>query len=193
MKRCPSCRRDYYDDTLGFCLDDGTPLVYGVSSEMNLGQPTEMFPTISDELPGELFGRFPTTPTAHRKSRRKLAAVLTGMIAVITAAAFLGYRYFAPAGGDRIRSMAVMPLRPLNDDENAKALGLGLTDALITKLGSLRQVVIRPTSAITAFAPANESVDVGRLLSVDAVLEGTIQEADGRLRVNARLIRTSTG
>jgi TolB-like protein/Tfp pilus assembly protein PilF len=30
MKRCPQCRRDYYDDTLSFCLEDGSPLVYGV-------------------------------------------------------------------------------------------------------------------------------------------------------------------
>ena len=33
MKRCPECRRDYYDDTLSFCLEDGTPLVYGLSSD----------------------------------------------------------------------------------------------------------------------------------------------------------------
>ena len=33
MKRCPQCRRDYYDDTLSFCLEDGTPLVYGVSND----------------------------------------------------------------------------------------------------------------------------------------------------------------
>ncbi|MEO7674210.1 MAG: hypothetical protein ABIU09_09065 [Pyrinomonadaceae bacterium] len=29
MKRCPECRRDYYDDTLSFCLDDGKPLLEG--------------------------------------------------------------------------------------------------------------------------------------------------------------------
>ena len=29
MKRCPECRRDYTDDTLSFCLEDGTPLVQG--------------------------------------------------------------------------------------------------------------------------------------------------------------------
>ncbi len=29
MKRCPECRRDYYDDTLGFCLDDGSRLLDG--------------------------------------------------------------------------------------------------------------------------------------------------------------------
>src|SRR5689334_11123648 len=29
MKRCPECRRDYYDDSLAYCLDDGTPLLQG--------------------------------------------------------------------------------------------------------------------------------------------------------------------
>src|SRR5687768_5344483 len=29
MKRCPECRRDYYDDTLSFCLDDGATLLEG--------------------------------------------------------------------------------------------------------------------------------------------------------------------
>lgn len=29
MKRCPECRKDYLDDSLLYCLDDGTPLVQG--------------------------------------------------------------------------------------------------------------------------------------------------------------------
>ncbi|MBA2379023.1 MAG: alpha/beta hydrolase [Blastocatellia bacterium] len=29
MKRCPECRRDYYDDTLLYCLDDGSLLLLG--------------------------------------------------------------------------------------------------------------------------------------------------------------------
>ena len=33
MKRCLECRRDYYDDTLSFCLADGTELVYGLSDD----------------------------------------------------------------------------------------------------------------------------------------------------------------
>ncbi|HUR97061.1 MAG TPA: hypothetical protein VMZ26_03220 [Pyrinomonadaceae bacterium] len=30
MKRCPECRRDYFDDTLSFCLEDGAALLHGV-------------------------------------------------------------------------------------------------------------------------------------------------------------------
>ncbi len=33
MKRCPECRRDYYDDTLLYCLDDGNALLEGPRSE----------------------------------------------------------------------------------------------------------------------------------------------------------------
>src|SRR6187401_3138350 len=32
MKRCPECRRDYTDETLNFCLDDGATLLDGPAS-----------------------------------------------------------------------------------------------------------------------------------------------------------------
>ena len=32
MKRCPECRRDYYDDSLLYCLDDGSALLDGPAS-----------------------------------------------------------------------------------------------------------------------------------------------------------------
>ena len=191
MRRCPQCRRDYYDDSLSYCLDDGVPLVYGVSSEISLGDQTEMLPTYVDR--SDIFPAIPNrSPQPRTAPRRKAVALIAGLGVILAASVFLGDRYLT-SNGNRINSLAVMPLKALNDDENAKILGLGLTDALITKLGSLPNVVVRPTSAITSLTGANTSTDVGQRLSVDAVLEGTIQEADGRLRVNARLIRTSTG
>jgi hypothetical protein len=32
MKRCPECKRDHYDDTLLYCLEDGNPLLAGPAS-----------------------------------------------------------------------------------------------------------------------------------------------------------------
>jgi serine/threonine-protein kinase len=32
MKRCPECRRDYFDDSLAYCLDDGSALLQGPAS-----------------------------------------------------------------------------------------------------------------------------------------------------------------
>src|SRR6266542_5103652 len=87
-----------------------------------------------------------------------------------------------------------LPLKPLNAGEKNKVLGLGLADALITKVGSLKQIGVGPTSAVAwvADAPA-DPMETGRKLGVDAVLEGAIQESEGRLRISARLIRTDSG
>ncbi len=37
MKRCPECRRDYFDDSLSYCLDDGSVLLEGPSSSPSIG------------------------------------------------------------------------------------------------------------------------------------------------------------
>ena len=37
MKRCPECRRDYHDDSLSYCLDDGAALVDGPASYEIIG------------------------------------------------------------------------------------------------------------------------------------------------------------
>ncbi|HKP70408.1 MAG TPA: hypothetical protein VJV05_14065 [Pyrinomonadaceae bacterium] len=46
MKRCPQCRRDYYDETLLYCLDDGTALLDGPASEVHsvADSPTAILP-----------------------------------------------------------------------------------------------------------------------------------------------------
>jgi hypothetical protein len=167
MKRCPECRRDYYDETLVYCLDDGAPLVYGASSDRLFDGQTEMLPTIPDiSLP------------EYKRPRQTLKTIIAVGIILALVVGLVGYRYYNKVSESSVASIAVMPLRSLNDDEGAKALGLGLTDALITKLGSLRHVIVRPTSAIANVDSTSASTDVGRKLGVDAVLEGTIQESD---------------
>ena len=57
MKRCPECRRDYYDDTLSFCLDDGTRLLEGPQNLDNLAK-TAILPSfdVSSQAATKLFG-----------------------------------------------------------------------------------------------------------------------------------------
>ncbi|HEY2846176.1 MAG TPA: hypothetical protein VGI80_00060, partial [Pyrinomonadaceae bacterium] len=43
MKRCPECRRDYYDDSLLYCLDDGTALLEGPATADPGGTATAIF------------------------------------------------------------------------------------------------------------------------------------------------------
>jgi len=130
-------------------------------------------------------------------SRRATRIVYTTAIIVIAGlASALGFRFWkgsAPVPSVRINSIAVLPLRSLTE-KNGEILGLGLTDAVITKLASLRIVTVRPTSAVFKFASSDlDALEVGRRLQTDAVLEGTIQQSEGRIRITARLLNVGTG
>jgi TolB-like protein/Flp pilus assembly protein TadD len=73
-------------------------------------------------------------------------------------------------------------------------LSLGLADALITSLSQTRQVVVRQTGAVAKYQnTGKDPLEAGREQGVDAVLEGQVQRIGDRVRVTARLVRTSDG
>jgi TolB-like protein/DNA-binding winged helix-turn-helix (wHTH) protein len=95
---------------------------------------------------------------------------------------------------DSTRSIAVLPFKPLEGDSREAGLGIGLADALITRLSGIRSLVVKPTSAVTRFAGEQVSaLEAGRQLGVDAVLDGGIQRADGRVRISVQLVRVKDG
>jgi len=98
--------------------------------------------------------------------------------------------YVAPA----VKSMAVLPFRLLSADGGDSYLGIGMADALITKLSNLKQVIVRPTSAVFKYGDQKKtSMAAGQELKVDALLDGTIQKHDGRIRVTVQLINVRDG
>jgi hypothetical protein len=73
-------------------------------------------------------------------------------------------------------------------------LELGIADNLITSLGHIQELTVRPLSAVRKFHdPARDPLAAGRELGVEAVLDGHIHRADDQIRVTARLIRTTDG
>jgi DNA-binding winged helix-turn-helix (wHTH) protein/tetratricopeptide (TPR) repeat protein len=89
----------------------------------------------------------------------------------------------------RIASLAVLPFEPMAGNTDDAYLGLGLADALITRLSNLRRIAVRPTSAVRRYLGAQrEPAEVGRLLQVDAVLDGTIRRSGDWLRITVQLV-----
>lgn len=144
-------------------------------------------------------------PTVNRlwfPQRRKLIAATVAMttlsLVVLTSVLYLK-RDNSVIGLDRaaissIHSIAVLPPKSLVDESNNAPLSLGLADALITRLGGLRRVVVRPTTAVVRYEGNNgDSLNAGRELGVDAVLEGTLQREQGRTRVTLRLLSVING
>src|SRR3989442_13758030 len=66
MKRCPTCKRTFGDDTLSFCLDDGTPLVAATRPD---SEETLVLPSSSDRG-----ARIPDTQPYNQPSGRSTLA-----------------------------------------------------------------------------------------------------------------------
>jgi DNA-binding winged helix-turn-helix (wHTH) protein/tetratricopeptide (TPR) repeat protein len=93
-----------------------------------------------------------------------------------------------------IKSLAVLPFKPLGKEKADEYLGLGMADATIIKLSGLRQLLVLPTSTVIRYTGRrNNTLTLGRKLNVDAILDGTVQHADDRVRVTVQLIRLESG
>jgi TolB-like protein/Flp pilus assembly protein TadD len=98
------------------------------------------------------------------------------------------------ATGADVRSLAVLPFRTIGQDEAGEYLGLGLADVLITQLGNTGEIVVRPTSAVLSYAKSRpDSAQAGAELGVDAVIEGSVHLAGGRLRVTVQMVGVRDG
>lgn len=122
-----------------------------------------------------------------------LALAAVGLL--VLALAFLLYSSRAKSTVNApVKTIAVLPFKSLSQDENDEYLGLGMTDALITRLGHVKQLTVRPTSSVRKYATMpTDPVTAGKELNVEAVLEGSIQRLDQRLRVTVQLISISDG
>lgn len=93
MKRCPECRRDYYDDTLKFCLDDGTQLLDGPRLSENA---TELFTgslTDRDTGGGDAVTEILPAKAAAAGLSRKKRLIYAGAAMILLLVGFFAYSY----------------------------------------------------------------------------------------------------
>jgi serine/threonine-protein kinase len=92
------------------------------------------------------------------------------------------------------KSMAVLPFKNLANDTAASFYEFSLADAVITELARIRSLVVRPSSVMSKYQGQTvDPADVGRELSVDAVLSAGFLAVGGRFRVNAQLLDVKSG
>jgi TolB-like protein/DNA-binding winged helix-turn-helix (wHTH) protein/Flp pilus assembly protein TadD len=121
------------------------------------------------------------------------ALVLAAWAGLVVLAAALSYFWILrkptkPSDGARVRSIAVLPFKPLAADNRDEALEMGMADTLITKLSNIQQIIVRPISAVRKYnAPDQDLLAAGREQGVDLVLEGSFQKLNDKIRVTARL------
>jgi DNA-binding winged helix-turn-helix (wHTH) protein/TolB-like protein/Flp pilus assembly protein TadD len=119
-------------------------------------------------------------------------------VILISLVIFLGFKgTHAPdksAATAQIKSIAVLPFKPLVSSEREESLEIGMADTLITRLSRIRELTVRPTGSVRQYTKLeDEATKAGQELMVDAVLDGTIQRFGDRIRVGVRLVRVDKG
>jgi DNA-binding winged helix-turn-helix (wHTH) protein/TolB-like protein/lipoprotein NlpI len=132
------------------------------------------------------------TPT--NTTRTILLSVAVALMVI--AAGLLAYRLWwkRAAPGGPIRSIAVLPFKPLVAGSRDELLEMGMTETLITRLSRLKEVAVRPVGSVRKYSELQQDpIAAGREQKVDAVVDGNIQTTGGRIRVTARLLRVKDG
>jgi serine/threonine-protein kinase len=142
------------------------------------------------EDPSILSGAQPI-PVVRRPNRFYIAGGVGAALVAALVFVVLGRRGSA---SEAPRSVAVVPLTNVGGDSSTVYLADGLTDEITLALARLPGLRVAARSATASYrGTGTPARDIGRALGVATVLEGSIQVADGRLRLMAQLTDARDG
>ncbi len=124
-------------------------------------------------------------PAAHRR-RNLILLVVAG--AIISTAA--GFFLLPRASARKIdKSVAVLPFQNLSDEKANAYFAEGIQNEILTKLAAIRNLkVISRTSTAKYQSKPDDLKTVAQELGVSTILEGAVQRAGDKVRVNVQLI-----
>ncbi|MBK9214177.1 MAG: hypothetical protein IPM59_01030 [Chloracidobacterium sp.] len=220
MKRCPECRRDYYDDTLLYCLDDGNALLEGPASgkseppasaggqfdepqtaklhstdaptraHINTTEQTAILNTGAEAEPQGSLGD-PLEKRSFSANRAAKPLLIALATAVIVLGGFFGYRFFTQA--KQIESIAVMPFVNESGNADVEYLSDGMTETLISSLSNIPNLSVKARSTVFYYKGKEASPKkIGEELKVQAVLLGRVSQRGDDLKLSLELVNTET-
>jgi TolB-like protein len=134
-------------------------------------------------------------PLARPANRTWIYIVVIG--AAISLSLFFLGRYTAgnkiALSGDK-KSIAVLPFQSLSQDKNDAYFADGVQDQILTNLAKVSDLKVISHTSVRQYGTGAERNmrEIGRQLGVAYIMEGSVQRARDRLRINATLIDART-
>ena len=92
------------------------------------------------------------------------------------------------------KAIAILPFRMIGAENSKNTddifLGIGLADALVSRLSGVSRLIVRPTSSVLPFAEKNP-VEAGNKIGVDFILDGNIRRVGERIRITVQLLNVA--
>jgi eukaryotic-like serine/threonine-protein kinase len=178
------------------CLDKDRGQRYHSGGEVRAALEAAATASRSERIPIAALAVHETELRSKRIQKQLWYRVITFAAVVVAIAAVLwtvGRPHKAPAAPPgAIQSVAVLPLDNLSGDPGQDYFSDGMTDALITELSHIRKLRVISRTSVMQYKRTQKPVsEIARDLSVDAVVEGSVVRANGRVRISAKLIQTS--
>ena len=137
------------------------------------------------------------TPAHRRIGRKRVAAT----IAVLLFIGLLLFAYSQHGLTPRMEqttsettTLAVLPFHVVNAPQDAAFMGVGVADAIITRLSNVRRMRIRPTTAVLRYEKETvDSQQAGLALKAEYVLSGIVSSAGENVRASVQLVRVRDG
>ena len=130
----------------------------------------------------------------HSSSRVRLILAAALVLLGVVVAFFIIRKQTQPPSTSTvfspIKSIAVLPFKPLTISNRDESLELGMTESLVTRLNGLKEITVRPISAVRKYnGLEQDALAAGRELQVEAILDGSIQKTGNRVRVTVKFVR----
>ncbi len=182
--------------------DSGTHVIVNLADWRKLEEHTETKPeplpaAVNDEdeeqLRVEPTNAFQSTAETSGINARwyKRWPVIAAIAVFLMGTVGVGLYWLRPDGAAQppeIRTLAVLPLKSLDPNDNA--LGFGIADAVIRRISQTGEITVRPASSVRHYlTDETDALTAAQQLTVDAVLEGTVQRVGERLRIGVNLLK----
>ena len=158
------------------------------------GSPSSVEPVIAALPEAENPHREIAEPSAARgRALASLGWRMTGGLLLLVLATLLVWQLLATRRkSSDIRSLAVLPMENLSDDLSQEYFADGMTDELITALGTISGLRVISRTSIMPYKHARKPLrEIARELNIDAVVEGTVLRSGEQVRITAQLIRAT--
>jgi TolB-like protein/DNA-binding winged helix-turn-helix (wHTH) protein/Tfp pilus assembly protein PilF len=133
-------------------------------------------------------------PEILRASRWPLVGLAAALVIVVAlgVAFVLSKSRPTDATPQKIRSLAVLPLKNLSGDPGQGYLADGMTEELIGRLAAIHDLRVISRTSVMQFQDPRQTVPaIAKTLGVDAIVEGSVIRDGNRIRVHAQLIQAS--
>lgn len=126
--------------------------------------------------------------TVRSTPRRRNIAILVGIGLIISLLA--GFFLLPRASARRMdKSIAVLPFENLSDDKENAFFADGIQDDILTNLSKIGDLKVVSRTSVMSYRGKPSSVrEIGKMLGVSTILEGTVRKSGNRVRLNVQLI-----